>query len=448
MNKYIPHTPDDIRQMLDKIGVSSIDDLFADIPASVRLQKEYALPDPMSEEEIRAHFDALGAQNKQQVIFAGGGAYDHYTPSAISAITSRSEFLTAYTPYQPEISQGTLQYIFEYQSHICELTGMDCTNASMYDGATAAVEAIFMAVSQAKKKNRVLVSSTLNPAVISVIDTYAKYKGITVSLIPEVNGCTDRTAMLAMLAEGDVAGVLVASPNYYGIIEDYTGFADDVHAAKALLIMQCDPSALAVLKTPAAWGADIACGDGQPLGIPLSFGGPYVGFLACKKELVRKLPGRIVGATKDVDGKRAFVLTLQAREQHIRREKANSNICSNQSLMALHITIYLALMGKQGLREVNEQSYAAAHYLHDELVKTGLFVPAFADAPYLKEFALRTTLPVKALQAHLAEQGYMAGIALGNYREGMNDCILFCATERRTKEQIDELVKLVKEAKL
>ncbi len=448
MNKYIPHTPDDIRQMLDKIGVNSIDDLFADIPESVRLQKEYNLPEAMSEEEIRAYFKALGEQSQQQVIFAGGGAYDHYTPSAIDALLSRSEFLTAYTPYQPEISQGTLQYIFEYQSHICEFTGMDCTNASMYDGATAAVEAIFMAVAQAKKRNRVLVSATINPTLVSIIHTYAKYKGINVDLIPEANGHTDRTAMQTMLAKGDVAGVLVGSPNHYGIIEDYTGFADDIHAAKALLIMHCDPSSLAVLKTPAAWGADIACGDGQPLGIPLSFGGPYVGFLACKKELVRKLPGRIVGATKDVDGKRAFVLTLQAREQHIRREKANSNICSNQSLMALHITIYLALMGKQGLREVNEQSYGAAHYLHDELVKTGLFTPAFPDAPFLKEFALRTTLPVKALQAHLAQHGYMAGIALGDYREGMDDCILFCATEKRTKEQIDELVKLVKEVQL
>ena len=434
--------------MLDKIGVNSIDDLFADIPESVRLQKEYDLPEAISEEEIRAYFKALGEQNQQQVIFAGGGAYDHYTPSAIDALLSRSEFLTAYTPYQPEISQGTLQYIFEYQSHICELTGMDCTNASMYDGATATVEAIFMAVAQAKKKNRVLVSATINPTLVSIINTYAKYKGINVDIIPEVNGHTDRIAMQTMLAEGDVAGVLVGSPNHYGIIEDYTGFADDIHAAKALMIMHCDPSSLAVLKTPAVWGADIACGDGQSLGIPLSFGGPYVGFLACKKELVRKLPGRIVGATKDVDGKRAFVLTLQAREQHIRREKANSNICSNQSLMALHITIYLALMGKQGLREVNEQSYGAAHYLHDELVKTELFTPAFPNTPFLNEFALRTTLPVKALQSHLAKHGYMAGIALGDYREGMDDCILFCATEKRTKQQIDELVKLIKEAKL
>jgi glycine dehydrogenase subunit 1 len=325
---------------------------------------------------------------------------------------------------------------------------MDCSNASMYDGATATVEALFMAVAQSKKKNRVLVSSTLNSTVIDIINTYAKYKGINVSLIPEDNGQTDRIAMQTMLAEGDVAGVLVSSPNHYGIIEDYTGFADDIHASKALMIMQCDPSTLAVLKTPAEWGADIACGDGQPLGIPLSFGGPYVGFLACRKELVRKLPGRIVGATKDIDGKRAFVLTLQAREQHIRREKANSNICSNQSLMALHITIYLALLGKQGLREVNEQSYAAAHYLHDELVKTKLFTPSFPSKPFLKEFTLRTTLPVKTLQARLAEQGFMAGIAMGDYRENMNDCILFCATEKRTKEEIDEFVKLVKEVKL
>lgn len=448
MNKYIPHTPDDIRQMLDKIGVNSIDDLFADIPASVRLQKEYNLPESMSEEEIRAYFNVLGATNQQQVIFAGGGAYDHYTPSVIDALLSRSEFLTAYTPYQPEISQGTLQYIFEYQSHICELTGMDCTNASMYDGATATVEALFMAVAQAKKKSRVLVSSTMNPTVISIIETYARYKAIQIDLVPETNGHTDRAAMQCMLAAGDVAGVIVASPNHYGIIEDFTGFADDIHAAKALFVMHCDPSALAVLKTPASWGADIACGDGQTLGIPLSFGGPYVGFLACRKELVRKLPGRIVGATKDVDGKRAFVLTLQAREQHIRREKANSNICSNQSLMALHITVYLALMGKQGLREVNEQSYGAAHYLHDELVKTGLFTPAFPEAPFLKEFVMRTALPVKALQTYLAEHGYMAGIALGDYRKGMEDCIIFCATEKRTKQQIDSFIKFVKEAKL
>ena len=428
--------------------MTSLEDLYSDVPEDVIYRKEYELPSAMSEIEVRRYFETLDKKNTKLTVFAGAGAYDHYSPAVVPYILSRAEFLTAYTPYQPEISQGTLRYIFEFQSMITSLTGMDCANASMYDGATATVEAIFMAVAQAKKKNRVLVSSTLNPTVLSVIETYTKFKGVTVSLIPEVDGRTDRAAMQAMLAEGDVAGVLVASPNHYGIIEDYTGFADDVHAAKALLIMQCDPSALAVLKTPAAWGADIACGDGQPLGIPLSFGGPYVGFLACKKELVRKLPGRIVGATKDVDGKRAFVLTLQAREQHIRREKANSNICSNQSLMALHITIYLALMGKQGLREVNEQSYAAAHYLHDELVNTGLFVPAFPDAPFLKEFALRTTLPVKALQACLAEQGYMAGIALGDYREGMDDCILFCATERRTKQQIDELVKLVKEAKL
>ena len=446
--KYFPHTQQDIEQMLSVAGLNSMDDLYGEIPQELLFNREFDLPEAMSEVEIRRFFETLGKKNSQLVCFAGAGVEDHYSPSVIAPVISRGEFLTAYTPYQPEISQGTLQYIFEYQSMICELTGMDVTNASMYDGTTATAEAMMMCVAIAKKRNKVLVSATMNPRVKSVVETYARYQGVVVETIAEKDGVTDLDDLENRLAGDDVAGVIFAQPNYYGIVEDYTGVADMCHAKKAMFVMNAKPSALAVLKTPAEWGADIACGDGQPLGIPLSFGGPYVGFLACKKELVRKLPGRIVGATKDVDGKRAFVLTLQAREQHIRREKANSNICSNQSLMALHITIYLALMGKQGLREVNEQSYAATHYLCDELVKTGLFAPAFPDAPFLKECALRTTLPVKALLAHLAEKGYMAGIALGDYREGMDDCILFCATERRTKEQIDELVKLVKEAKL
>lgn len=430
--------------MLDKISLSKMDDLFADVPESVVLKKDYDLPSAMSEIEIRNYFEKLGEKNKKLTVFAGAGYYDHYAPSAINALISRSEFLTAYTPYQPEIAQGTLRYIFEYQSMICELTGMDCTNASMYDGSTATAEAMFMAVASAKKKNTVLISQTVNPATIRVVKTYARYKGINVVEIAEKDGSTDKADMISKLSSGDVAGVIVSSLNYYGIIEDYTGYADAIHEAKALFIVNADPSALAVLKTPAEWGADIACGDGQTLGIPLNFGGAYVGFLACKKDLVRKLPGRIAGATTDVDGKRAFVLTLQAREQHIRREKANSNICSNQSLMALYVTIYLSLMGKSGLKKVNELSYSGAHYLYEQLLSTGKFSPVF-DKPFLKEFAVKTTLDIDALEKKLEENGILGGVRLGKEKKGMENCLLFCVTEKRSKEEIDRLIALIKE---
>ncbi|MDU1905637.1 MAG: aminomethyl-transferring glycine dehydrogenase subunit GcvPA [Dysgonomonas sp.] len=444
MFKYFPHTEADIEQMLKKIGVGSVNDLFADVPESAVLKKDYDIPASMSEIELRKYFDKLGEKNRKLTIFAGGGAYDHYAPSVITPVISRSEFLTAYTPYQPEVAQGTLQYIFEYQSLICELTGMDCTNASMYDGATAAAEAMFMAVASTKKKNTVLISQTVNPNILRVVKTYAKYKGVNVEEIAEKDGCTDKADLESKLSSGDVAGVIVSNLNYYGIIEDYTGFADAIHNVGAMFVMTCDPSSLAVLKTPAEWGADIVCGDGQPLGMPLSYGGAYVGFLACKKELVRKLPGRIAGATTDVDGKRAFVLTLQAREQHIRREKANSNICSNQSLMALYVTIYMSLMGKSGLKKVNELSYSGAHYLYDQLLATGKFTPAF-DKPFLKEFTVKTTLDIKAMNEKLLQNGIMGGIALGSEKKGMENCLTFCVTEKRSKEEIDNLITLIKE---
>lgn len=436
--KYFPHTEADIRHMLEHIGVSSLDELYADVPESVILKKDYDLPSALSETEIRAFFQELGNKNQPLKIFAGGGAYDHYAPSVIPQLISRAEFLTAYTPYQPEISQGTLQYIFEFQSMISELTGLKCTNASMYDGTTATTEAMFMAVAAGKKKNRVLISSTVHPNTLEVVSTYAKFHGVALDIIPANEGVTDQAEMERMLEAGDVAGVIVSSPNKYGIIEDFTGFADKIHAKKGLFIIQADPSALAVLKSPAEWGADIACGDGQTLGMPLNYGGPYVGYLSCTKDLVRKLPGRIVGATKDVDGKRAFVLTLQAREQHIRREKANSNICSNQSLMALYVTIYMALMGKQGLREVNELSYSGAHYLHDQLLATGKFEVLF-DRPFLKEFTLRSLVPAATIQQKLLEHGIFGGI------EVEKDCLSFCVTEKRTKEEIDQLIAIIKE---
>ena len=434
--KYFPHTTEDIEHMLAVAGLKSLDDLFAEIPQQLLFNKEFALPEAMSEAEIRRFFDELGNKNSRLVCFAGAGVEDHYSPSVINAIIQRGEFLTAYTPYQPEISQGTLQYIFEYQSMITELTGMDVTNASMYDGTTATAEAMMMTIAAAKKRNKVLVSATINPKVKRVVETYAKYQGVSVETIPEKEGVTDLAALEAMLAGDDVAGVILAQPNFYGIIEDYSGVADMCHAKKALMVMNANPSSLAVLKTPAEWGADIACGDAQSLGIPMNYGGSYVGYLATTNALVRKLPGRIVGATTDVDGKRAFVLTLQAREQHIRREKANSNICSNQSLMALYVTIYLSLMGHKGLKEVNAASYGGAHYLAEKLVATGKCTLAF-DKPFMNEFAVKTAVPAKDIQEALLAAGILGGVRIAD------DMLLICVTEQRTKAEIDKFVEVV-----
>ena len=437
--QYFPHTGDDVRKMLERVGAGSIDDLYSDVPQDVIYKGEYDLPDAMSEQEVRDFFESLDEKDSKLKVFVGQGSYDHYTPSVIPYITSRSEFLTAYTPYQAEISQGTLRYIFEYQSMICALTGLDVSNASMYDGPTAAAEAVRMSLACTRKKSRVLVSRTLLPNVIRTIETYSKYSGIELGYLPVMDGHTCQHHMKGELSKGDVAGVIVPSVNRFGIIEDLTGYADAIHEAGAVFIEYCDPSALAVLKTPAEWGADIAVGDGQSLGIPMQFGGPYVGFMACRKDHLRKLPGRIVGETRDTEGRRVFCLTLQAREQHIRREKATSNICSNESLMALFVTVYASLMGPQGLKEVNDRSYAAAHYLHDELLKTGKFEEVY-DQPFLKEFVLKPLTDVPALQQKLLDGGFFAAL------QDEDGNVTFCATEKRTKAQIDELVALVKEA--
>ncbi len=437
--QYFPHTGDDVRKMLERVGAGSVDDLYSDVPQDVIYKGEYDLPDAMSEQEVRDFFESLDDKDSKLKVFVGQGSYDHYTPSVIPYITSRSEFLTAYTPYQAEISQGTLRYIFEYQSMICALTGLDVSNASMYDGPTAAAEAVRMSLACTRKKSRVLVSRTLLPNVIRTIETYSKYSGIELGYLPVMDGHTCQHHMKAELSKGDVAGVIVPSVNRFGIIEDLTGYADAIHEAGAVFIEYCDPSALAVLKTPAEWGADIAVGDGQSLGIPMQFGGPYVGFMACRKDHLRKLPGRIVGETRDTEGRRVFCLTLQAREQHIRREKATSNICSNESLMALFVTVYASLMGPQGLKEVNDRSYAAAHYLHDELLKTGKFEEVY-DQPFLKEFVLKPLTDVPALQQKLLDGGFFAAL------QDEDGNVTFCATEKRTKAQIDELVALVKEA--
>lgn len=439
LNRFMPHTEEDIRLMLDRIGVASIDDLFSDIPAEVIFRGEYDIPSAMSEIELRRHFKELAAKNKNLTVFAGRGVYDHYSPSVVPHLLARSEFYTAYTPYQPEISQGTLQYIFEYQSMISELTGLPMTNASMYDGSTAAAEAVFMMVASAKKRNRVLLSSTLLDQVLAVIQTYAKFRGVEVTLLPEKDGVTDLNVLKAELEKGDVAGVIVPTPNKYGIIEDFTGFADAIHEQKGYMAVYADPSALAVLRTPAEWGADIAVGDGQTLGMPMQYGGPYLGFLSCAEALIRKMPGRVVGATKDASGKRCFVLTLQAREQHIRRDKATSNICSNQSLMALYATIYLSLMGKQGLKDVNILSTDGAHYLYGKLIESGKFTQVY-DKPFLKEFVLKTSLDVDKMNERLLAADILGPVNLGN------GIVEFAVTENRTRAEIDKLVEIILEA--
>src|SRR5690554_3752437 len=355
MHKYLPHTKEDIDLMLNKIGIKKIEDLTDYIDKDLLYKKSYGIPSQTSDLEL----------NKELINFRGYGAYDVYTPSVNGALTSRQEFLTSYTPYQPEVSQETLQYIFEYQSMICDLTNMDVTNASMYDGATATAEAMFMATSHTRK-NKILLSPTINKRTIEVIKTYGKYRNVEFIFLDEKDGLTDLSNLDSLL--DGVAGVIFQNPNHYGNIENLNGISKLTNKHNALFIINQDPQSLALYQTPGMLGADIAVGDLQSLGMPLSFGGAYAGYLATTKKLMRKMPGRICGVTNDLDGKRAFVLTLQAREQHIRRAKANSNICSNQSLMALSAAIYLSTLGPSGFKDVAKLSLNGAHYLKNELL--------------------------------------------------------------------------------
>ena len=439
--KFFPQTKEEIEQMLKQAGMNSLDDLYADVPEQIRFRGEYDLPEPMSETEIRSLFEKLGEKNRRLTVFAGAGCYDHYTPAVVPNIISRSEFLTSYTPYQAEISQGTLHYIFEYQSMMAELTGMDVSNASMYDGSTATAEAAIMALASTKKTDTVLVSASVDPKVLNVVKTYAHFHGFNVELIAENDGATDKEQMDARLEKGGVAGVIVQQPNYHGIVEDFCGFADSCHAHKSLFIVNSVAADLALLKTPGEWGADVAVGDGQSLGIPMSFGGPSVGYMCCTEKLMRKMPGRIVGKTVDNRGQRVFVLTLQAREQHIRRQKATSNICSNESLMALFVTIYMSVMGKEGVKEAVQMSYDGAHYLHDALIATGLFSDKY-ERPFFNEFCVKYNGDVDRLQQRFIENGILGGVKVDA------DTLMFAVTEKRTKEEIDKLVNIAKEEKL
>ena len=426
MFKYFPHTIDDEKEMLSKINLKELDELFSDVPDEVKV-KEINIPSSLSEIELRKQANAIANKNKQLVCFAGAGSYDCYIPSVVNAITSRQEFLTSYTPYQAEISQGTLQYIFEYQTLICNLTGMDVANASNYDGATAAMEAMLMAVNQTRK-NTFILPLDINPRVAEVVKTLARMHGINIieCSVDEINN---------NLVD-DLAGVILANPNYFGEINDYTNLISNVHEnSKAVVAMYTDPSTLAILKSPGEMGADIACGEAQSLGIPLSFGGPYLGFMACTTKLMRKLPGRIVGMTKDTEGKRGYVLTLQAREQHIRREKANSNICSNQSLMALHALVYASVMGDAGLKDVAKRAYNNAHFLAEELTKSSKV--KVSAKPFFKEFVIETSFLVDPFLKYMEDKGILAGVKIDNNH------LLVCASEVRTKEEIDCYVKLV-----
>lgn len=437
MGSYVVSTREEQEQMLKTMGYTDFQDLFSGIPEEIKLNRDLNIPPGCSEMEVLRRMEELANENKVfRHIFRGAGAYHHYIPSAVNQISQKEEFLTAYTPYQAEISQGILQSIFEYQTMICELTGMDVSNASVYDGATAAAEAAAMC--RDRKRTKIVVSAAVNPQVIRTIQTYCFGNGSEVLIVPEKSGETDLQALEAAMT-ADACCFYVQQPNYYGILENYGDMEKIVHKSGAMLIMGCNPIVLAVLKTPGEYGADVAVGDGQPLGLPLGFGGPYQGFMTVRSSMARKLPGRIVGETTDEKGNRAFVLTLQAREQHIRREKAGSNICSNQALCTLRAAIYMAVMGSRGMEEAARQCTAKAHYLQQELEKTGYELKY--QKPFFHEFVTRTPVPAEKALNYLEQQGILGGLPLSD-RE-----ILWCTTEMNTRAEMDKLTAFLKEVR-
>ena len=435
MGSYVPSTAQERQEMLASIGLCSIDELFSHIPDSLKLKGELNLPSGKSELEVCRTMEHIAAQNIVfDSIFRGAGAYDHYIPAIVKSVTGKEEFVTAYTPYQAEISQGVLQSIFEYQTMICELTGMDVSNASVYDGATAAAEAVNMCCE--RSRNVVFCSAADHPDTMEVVKNYCWASGHEFVLVPAKDGKTDWNSIVPQLDKKTSACLYIQSPNFFGQIEDVQQAAEAVHAVGAKLIMGCNPIALGLYKTPAELGADIAVGEGQPLGMPLSFGGPYLGFMATTKAMMRKLPGRIVGETTDVDGKRAFVLTLQAREQHIRREKASSNICSNQALCAMTAAVYLAAVGPEGLNQVANLCYQKAHYLMQQLTA----IPGITlryQGPFFHEFVTDQG-DANRILLKLEQEGILGGLPLSD------GGILWCATEKNSKEDIDRMVGIIR----
>ncbi|MEW6686702.1 MAG: aminomethyl-transferring glycine dehydrogenase subunit GcvPA [Candidatus Edwardsbacteria bacterium] len=437
---FIPNTDEQRQEMLKKIGVSSFAELIADIPEEIRLKADLCLPFPLSEIEVKKllrEMAEINADLEHHISFLGGGAYDHFIPSVISQIISRPEFYTAYTPYQAEVSQGTLQTIYEYQSLICELTGMDVSNASMYDGASALAEAGLMAHSYTKR-SEIIVLNSLHPYYQKVLQTYVCGLNLSLKKIEIENGICSELELKKSLSE-KTAAVLIQHPNFFGCLEPVEEITNLAHQFGALSIVCVDPISLGLLKSPGESGVDIVVGEGQALGIPQSFGGPYLGIFACKKELVRLMPGRIVGATTDAKGQKGYVLTLQTREQHIRREKATSNICTNEALCALAATIYLSIMGKEGLRKVAELCLQKSHYACEEMAKIPGFKQKFS-APFFKEFVIQTPISPKKIIQRLESKKIFAGIDLGRFSSEYQDCLLVAVTEKRTKEEIDLLV--------
>lgn len=441
--RYIPHTEEDVRQMLDAIGVGSVEDLFVEVPASIRLTRPLSLPKLLSEGELLREMEKLASQNAtipRYSSFLGGGAYNHFIPAVVDHLVSRSEFYTAYTPYQPEISQGTLQAVFEYQSLICQLTGMDAANASMYDGASACAEGVLMAA-RATRRRKVLLSRALHPEFRTTVETYCRYLGMELVPIPfDGAGRTD-AAELEKLLDKETAAVVAGYPNFFGVVEDLASIASAAHDCGAYLLAAVqEPVALGLLKSPGELGADIVVGEGQSFGIPLSFGGPYLGFFAARQKGLRSMPGRLVGETLDLNGHRGFVLTLATREQHIRREKATSNICSNEGLCALMAAIYLSLMGKQGIREVAVQNLSKAEYAKKRIADLPGFSLPFS-APTFNEFVVEAKEGAAKVLDRLETRGILGGIPMDRFFGEMSKRFLVCATEQNTREEIDALTE-------
>lgn len=442
---YLPHTEEDRQAMLEAVGVKSVEELFADIPAAVRLKRPLDLPGPLSEMELKAHIQELalhGRDFEESLYFLGAGAYDHYIPSVVKHIAGRSEFLTAYTQYQPEISQGYLQVLWEYQSLICLLTGMEMAVTSLYDGATAMAEAVFMACA-ITGRNEILVSNTVHPHWREVLATYAKDRDIAIRTLEYSAGITSVNALTEQVSP-TTAAVICQSPNFFGCVEDLKQLAGVAQAAGALFIASVNPISLGILEAPGHLGADIVVGEGQTMGLPLSFGGPYIGFLATRDKWLRRTPGRIVGQTVDAEGTRGFVLTIQAREQHIRREKATSNICSNEALCSLAVAVYLTALGKEGLPAVANLCVQKARYAQKAILDVPGFQPVFSQ-PFFNEFVVRCPVPPAEINAELREAGVVAGLDLGKYYPELAGCLLTAVTEKRTREEIDLLAGMLKE---
>ncbi|MFP6614291.1 MAG: aminomethyl-transferring glycine dehydrogenase subunit GcvPA [Pirellulales bacterium] len=440
---YTYNTSDDQQAMFEAIGIESIDELFASIPDALRFEGQLDLPPAMGELELTAHVQALAAKNgspSSQISFLGGGSYDHFVPAVVDYVGSRGEFYTSYTPYQPEVSQGNLQAMFEYQTMICQITGMDVSNQSLYDGGSAAAEAVLMSMAAVRRHGRVVMASSVHPEYRGVIETYFKNLETQVVTVEAADG-TIAVEKIEEAVDDETACVLIQHPNFFGALEEVEELAEVAHRAGALLIVIADPISLGLLKSPGACGADIAVAEGQSLGTPQQFGGPYLGIMACREQFVRRLPGRIAGQTTDRRDKRCWVLTLQTREQHIRREKATSNICTNQGLFALRASVYMAAMGPNGMRQAADLCLQKSHYAVDQLTASGRLQLAF-DAPFFKEFVLRDTQKdIQGLLHDALQAGVFAGVPLAAWYPELDDCLLVAVTEKRTKPEIDLLAK-------